>query len=43
MAFPIGDRTMFLSWIAGFAADAVVLEPEDLRAEVIARLERAAG
>jgi proteasome accessory factor B len=43
MAFPVGDREMFRSWILGFAADAVVLEPEDLRAEVVARLEQAAG
>lgn len=43
MAFPVGDREMFASWILGFAADAVVSEPEDLRAEIVARLERAAG
>ena len=43
MAFPVGDREMFCSWILGFAADAVVLEPEDLRADIVARLERSAA
>jgi proteasome accessory factor B len=41
MAFPVGDRAMFCSWILGFASDAVVLEPEDLRAEIVSRLQRA--
>jgi len=41
MTFPLSDREMFSSWILGFAADAVVLSPEDLRALVVGRLRRA--
>ena len=38
VALPFDDRRVFLSWILGFGEDAVVLEPEDLRAEAIERL-----
>lgn len=43
VALGVADRRRFLSWVLGFADDAVVLSPEDLRAEVLERLERAAG
>lgn len=43
VALSFDDRDVFLSWILGFAADAVVLEPPDLRADAIARLRAAAG
>ena len=43
MTFPVSDPEFFCSWIGGFAADVVVLEPEELRAMVVSRLERAAA
>ena len=43
LSFPLSDREMFSSWILGFAADAVVVVPEDLREMVVLRLERAAA
>jgi predicted DNA-binding transcriptional regulator YafY len=43
MTFPLSDREMFSSWILSFAADAVVVAPDDLRELVVARLQRAAG
>jgi proteasome accessory factor B len=43
MTFPLSDREMFSSWILSFAADAVVVAPDDLRELVVARLKRAAG
>lgn len=39
LSLPVADRDLFVGWILGFADDAVVLEPDDLRAEVVARLE----
>ena len=41
VTLPFDDRRVFLSWILGFGEDAVVLEPEDLRAEAIERLRAA--
>ena len=41
MTLPFDDRKVFLSWILGFGEDAVVLVPEDLRAEAIERLRAA--
>ena len=38
VTLPFDDRHVFLSWILGFGGDAVVLEPDDLRAEAIERL-----
>jgi proteasome accessory factor B len=43
MTFPLSDREMFSSWICGFAADAVVVAPDDLRELVVARLRAAAA
>jgi proteasome accessory factor B len=43
LTFPLSDRHLFASWILGFAADATVVTPDDLRDEVITRLERAAA
>ena len=43
LTFPLSDREMFCSWILGFAADAVVVAPDDLREMVMLRLERAAA
>lgn len=43
LTFPLSDREMFCSWVLGFAADAVVVSPEDLREMVMLRLERAAA
>ena len=43
LEFPLSDRDMFSSWILGFAADAVVVAPDDLREMVTLRLERAAA
>jgi proteasome accessory factor B len=42
MTFPLSDREMFSSWILGFAADAIVISPDDLRQIVTSRLRRAA-
>lgn len=42
MRMPVADVHPFAGWIAGFADRAMVLEPDDLRAAVIAHL-RAAG
>ncbi len=42
MTFPLSDREMFCSWILGFAADAVVIAPDELKRMVVTRLERAA-
>jgi proteasome accessory factor B len=42
MTFPVSDPEFFSSWILGFAADAIVVAPDDLRQAVVARLERAA-
>ena len=42
MTFPVGDRELFLSWILGFADDAEIVAPQDLRDEIAAHL-RAAG
>jgi proteasome accessory factor B len=41
LAFRPSDREMFASWILGFASDAVVEEPSELRSIVIERLTRA--
>jgi predicted DNA-binding transcriptional regulator YafY len=43
LAVPMADRTTFLSWVLGFADDAEILSPDDLRAAAIERLRRAAG
>ena len=43
MTFPLSDREMLCSWILGFASDAVVIAPDDLREMVVTRLERAAA
>jgi len=43
LAFPLSDREMVCSWILGFASDAVVVAPEDLREMVVTRLEQAAA
>jgi len=43
LTFPLSDREIFSSWILGFAADAVVVAPDDLREMVALRLERAAA
>ena len=43
MTFPLSDRAMFCSWILSFAADAVVISPDDLRRMVVNHLERAAA
>jgi proteasome accessory factor B len=43
LTFPLSDRELFGSWILGFAADATVVGPPDLRDEIVARLERAAA
>ena len=43
MAFRPSDLDMFASWILGFASDAVVVAPDELREMVIGRLERAAS
>jgi proteasome accessory factor B len=36
---PVADRDVFLTWILGFADDAEVLAPRDLRDTVVSRLE----
>jgi proteasome accessory factor B len=43
LTFPLSDREMFSSWILSFAADAVVVAPDDLRELTVARLRSAAG
>ncbi|MGH2793324.1 MAG: helix-turn-helix transcriptional regulator [Actinomycetota bacterium] len=43
VSLPYDDRHVFLSWILGFGEDAVVLAPDDLRDEAVARLRAAAG
>jgi len=40
---PMADEQEMAGWILGFGADAEVLEPEDLRAGVVARLEAVRG
>lgn len=42
MSLPFDDPVRFLSWILGFAGDAELIAPEDLRAEALERLRRAA-
>jgi proteasome accessory factor B len=43
LTFGVGDSNLFASWILGFADDAVVLAPEHLQSDVLARLRSAAG
>jgi predicted DNA-binding transcriptional regulator YafY len=42
VAVPFSNRPAFLSWVLGLQDDAEVLGPPDLRAELVARLERMA-
>lgn len=39
---PVSDRAAFASWVLGFADDAAVVSPDDLRAEVAGRLRELA-
>ena len=43
VSLPFDDREVFLSWILGFAEDALILEPEELRDAAIVRLKAAAA
>lgn len=43
LSLPVADRGQFVSWVLGFANDAVVLEPAGLRSEVVGRLKDLAG
>jgi proteasome accessory factor B len=43
LALPFGDLERTAQWIAGFGADAVVLDPPELRAAVVARLHAVAN
>lgn len=43
LELPFGDLERTAQWLAGFGADAVVLEPPELRAAVIERLRAAVG
>lgn len=43
VTLPFDDRHVFLSWILGFGEDAVVMAPDDLRAEAVERLRAAVG
>ena len=43
MTFPVSEPALFCSWVCGFAADAVIVAPEELRKMAITRLERAAA
>lgn len=40
LAVPIADAGAFVDWIAGFADDAELLEPAELRANIVERLRR---
>lgn len=43
LEIPNGDPEWLASWVLSFGEDAVVLGPDDLRAEVVARLEAVRG
>ena len=43
VTFPAGAAESLASWVLGFGPDAEALEPSELRAEVIARLEELLG
>lgn len=43
LELPFGDLERTAQWIAGFGADAVVLEPHELRAAVVERLRAVVG
>lgn len=43
LELPFGDVDRTAQWIAGFGADAVVVEPAELRAAVVERLRAVAG
>lgn len=43
VAVPFSNRPAFVSWVLGLLDDAEVLGPPDVRAEVVAQLERMAG
>jgi predicted DNA-binding transcriptional regulator YafY len=40
---PYANRWALRSWVAGLVDDAVILEPDDLRAEMVGWLEAIAG
>lgn len=43
LELPFGDLDRTAQWLAGFGADAVVLDPPELRAAVVARLRAVVG
>jgi predicted DNA-binding transcriptional regulator YafY len=42
VALPVGDPATFVTWVLGFADDAELLSPDDLREAILAKL-RSAG
>jgi predicted DNA-binding transcriptional regulator YafY len=41
VVLPVANRDAFIGWVLGFGPDAEVLAPDELRRQVLARVEAA--